>query len=166
MLLLISILGLFIETLGQLELAIESYTMVLGLEPNSTAACEVYNNRGLVYLDKDDFELAIQDFNTVITLQPEFIPAYVNRAAAYLRRGQVDLAIEDYTSVIRLDPKLAMAYYSRGIAWLSLERMGKSQSRYNCCQGIGGWISLLHFITFTELLRSLNGNMVFSCLET
>ena len=65
------------RAVNQLDLAIESYTMMIALDPNSLATYEAYNNRGLVYLDKGDFNLAIQDFEMAIKLQPERVFGYV-----------------------------------------------------------------------------------------
>ena len=130
-------LGVAYRTLGQLDLAIESYTMVIMLEPNSPESYEAYNNRGLVYLDKGDFDLAIQDFERAIKLRPEFVHGYVNRAAAYLWENKGYLAIEDYTKVIELKPELVMAYYSRGTAWLSVSEWEKAKTDLITAQNKG-----------------------------
>ena len=121
-------LGVAYRAVNELDLAIESYTVMIALDPNSRATYEAYNNQGLVYLDKGDFNLAIQDFEKAIKLQPALVPGYVNRAAAYLWRNKEHLAIEDYTKVIELNPELVMAYYSRGTAWLSLREWEKAKT--------------------------------------
>ena len=121
-------LGVAYRTLGQFDLAIESYTTMIGLAPNDVDASEAYNNRGLVYFHKSNFDLAMQDFNRAIKLQPKLVTAYVNRAAAYLSKNEFNLAIENYTKVIGLNPELAMAYYARGAAWLHLREWEKAKA--------------------------------------
>ena len=79
-------------------------------------------------LTKGDFNLAIQDFEMAIKLQPKRVFGYVNRAAAYLQRNEWHLAIENYTKVIELNRELVMAYYSRGTAWLSLSEWEKAKT--------------------------------------
>ena len=40
-------LGVAYRVVNQLDLAIESYTVMIALDPNSRATYEAYNNRGL-----------------------------------------------------------------------------------------------------------------------
>ena len=124
---------------------------MIGLTPNDAEAYEAYNNRGLAYLHKGNFDFAMQDFNRAIKLQPKLVGAYVNRAAAYLSKNEFNLAIESYTTVIGLNPELAMAYYSRGVAWLSLSEWEKAKADIAAAKKIG-----LDIITsFQKTYRSL-----------
>ena len=132
-------------------MAIESYATMIGLAPNDADVSKAYNNRGLVYLRKSNFDLAMQDFNTAIKLQPKLVTAYVNRAAAYLSKNEFNLAIESYTTVIGLNPELAMAYYGRGVAWLNLREWEKAKADIAAAKKIG-----LDIITsFQKTYRSL-----------
>jgi tetratricopeptide (TPR) repeat protein len=62
-----------------------------------------YNNRGVSYLGKKDYELAISDFSQTIELSPEFAIAYFNRGHAYLLSGKNQQALEDYTKALELN---------------------------------------------------------------
>ena len=46
---------------------------------------KVYNNRGIAYSQKSEFDLAIADYNTAIELNPQFALVYYNRGEAWLR---------------------------------------------------------------------------------
>jgi lipoprotein NlpI len=76
-----------------------------------------YNNRGIAYDEKKDFDRAIADFTEAIRLDPKYAAAYDNRGNAYNAKGDFDRAIPDYTEAIRLDPKNAFAYRHRGLAY-------------------------------------------------
>jgi lipoprotein NlpI len=80
-----------------------------------------FNNRGIAYNRKGDYEHAIADYNEAISLDPNHVSAYNNRGAAYVHRGDYDRAIVDYSEAIRLDPKYALVLNNRGFAY---RRMG------------------------------------------
>ena len=57
-----------------------------------------YLSRGLAYFYKEEYVLAIDDFNVVLQLCPEFPFPYVMRGMAFDFNGQHDQAIADYES--------------------------------------------------------------------
>ena len=73
----------------------------------------VYLDRGMLFLDRGDIEIAMMDFSEAIRLNP-------NLAAAYFWRGFAALAVDlnqahaDLTQAIRLNPNDAWAYNLRG----------------------------------------------------
>jgi tetratricopeptide (TPR) repeat protein len=79
--------------------------------PHKTAVA--YDNRGIAYANKGDFDRAIVDFNEAIRLDPHNAAAYSNRGNAYNDKGDHERAIPDLDEAIRLDPKRAAAYNNR-----------------------------------------------------
>ena len=59
---------------------IEYYTYAIEQKPDW---CWPYNNRGLAYDDKGDYDLAIADYNRVINIDPNDAEAYYNRGGTY-----------------------------------------------------------------------------------
>ena len=55
--------------------SIEEYSLVLLREPNNA---NVYNERGLAYLEARDYDRAIQDFAEALRIQPNFAEAQKN----------------------------------------------------------------------------------------
>jgi len=53
---------------------------------NQTYA-KAFNNRGVAYLRKSEYELAIEAFDDAIKLDPGYGAAFVNRAGAYLKKN-------------------------------------------------------------------------------
>ena len=76
-----------------------------------------YNNRGIDYGEKGEYDLAIKDFDKAIELKPDYALAYNNRGAVYRSKGEYDQAIEDCNKAIQLKPDYAEPYSNRGSAY-------------------------------------------------
>ncbi len=72
-----------------------------------------YNNRGIAYGNKGDYDRAIADHNKAIELDPRYAKAYNNRGVDYADKDY-EKALADYNKAVELDPKYAMAYLNRG----------------------------------------------------
>ena len=88
------------------------------------------HNRGVGYALIDEFVKAIEDFNAVIKLKPDYGNAWFNRAEIRYELDQLDLAIEDYTEVIRQLPDDFGAYTGRGHANLRAGRIRVALNDY------------------------------------
>src|SRR6516225_4524028 len=62
---------------------------------------EAFNNRGVGYRLKGDYNRAIADYDQAIKLKPS-AEGYFNRGNAQLGKGHYDRAIDDYNQAIRL----------------------------------------------------------------
>ena len=69
-------------------------TLAIVLNSNHSNA---YNNRGLAYSNKGNFERAIQDYNKAIELAPESVYAYSNRGVAYAEEGDLNVLSKTLT---------------------------------------------------------------------
>ncbi|MGB2728304.1 MAG: tetratricopeptide repeat protein [Halobacteriota archaeon] len=92
---------------------------------------DAYNNRGTAYGKKGEFDRAIEDFDKVIELNPEYASAYYNRGLTYSNLKRDKEAIADYNKAIELDPKYAYAYNNRGTAYRNLKRDEEAIADYN-----------------------------------
>ena len=77
----------------------------------------IYDNRGVEYAAKRDFDHAFADYDEAIRIDPKFAFPYSNRGDARRLNGDVDQALADLNQAIRLDPDFGNAYYNRGLAW-------------------------------------------------
>ena len=73
-----------------------------------------YNNRGIDYSEKGEYDLAVKYFTKAIELKPDYAIAYNNRGAVYRSKGEHDLAIEDCDKAIQLKSDYAEPYSNRG----------------------------------------------------
>lgn len=77
----------------------------------------VYCYRWSARATKNDFTGAIEDFTTMIEMNPQSINGYFNRATM---NTLYTWAIDDYTKIISLQPNNSKAYRNRGILKWSL----------------------------------------------
>jgi tetratricopeptide (TPR) repeat protein len=96
----------------------------------SDKLAEAFNNRGVGYRLKGDYDRAIADYNQAIKLNAKFASAYNNRGVAYDKKGDYDRAILDYDQAIKLRPS-AEGYFNRGNAQLGKAHYDRAIDDYN-----------------------------------
>src|SRR5208337_1842955 len=69
-----------------------------------------------------DLDLAINDFNRALAIDPEFILALNNRANAYRMKGDLNAAESDLNGVLTKDPNLVSALLNRCVVRASQGR--------------------------------------------
>src|SRR5262245_33960697 len=92
---------------------------------------EAFNNRGVGYRLKGDYDRAIADYNQAIKLNAKFAIAYNNRGVAYDKNGEYDRAILDYDQAIKLKPSAEGYYFNRGNAQLGKGHYDRAIDDYN-----------------------------------
>jgi tetratricopeptide (TPR) repeat protein len=78
-----------------------------------------------------NYDQAIDDYNQVIKVEPNYALVYNNRGRAYYLKGEYDKAIADFNQAISLDPKYAEAYNNRGLAYYAKGELDKALADYN-----------------------------------
>ncbi|GAB7080379.1 tetratricopeptide repeat protein [Megalodesulfovibrio paquesii] len=112
-----------------LPMALELYTQVVNskaLDGGDHLLTYIYNNRGHIYLTRNDPSSAIRDFTRSIENNPDYV-AFINRGNAYTMLGDDQRAIADYTEALKLRPGSARAYANRSFNWLNLGQAAKAQ---------------------------------------
>lgn len=109
-----------------------------GLEPTLPAPTESSDRPALAYLnqaadygEQGRWDLAIEELNQAIALDPQFAEAYYRRGSAYEWVGEHDKAIADLTQAVTLDPHLAEAYFVRGLAYEWTEGYEKAIAEFS-----------------------------------
>ena len=75
-----------------------------------------YFKRGNKYYSEKKYDLAIDDYNEVIRLNPNDYMAHYNIALSYqYGKKDLDSAIFHYSEVLQINPKHIKAYYQRGL---------------------------------------------------
>lgn len=72
-----------------------------------TSLAIAYNNRGIAYNGKRNYDMAIDDYTKVIGLAPDNGDAYINRAWAYHLKGDDAKALPDANKAVALAPRNA-----------------------------------------------------------
>lgn len=96
--------------LGDYQIA-ESY-IIKGFELSDTTA-HLYMTRGLIYMQTERNEKALEDFSTAIELSPDDPDLYIIRANYYLVMSEAYNAYGDISSAIKLKPENDEYYYYR-----------------------------------------------------
>ncbi|MCY4281878.1 MAG: tetratricopeptide repeat protein [Gammaproteobacteria bacterium] len=90
-----------------------------------------YVNRGIVHGAMEDYQSALQDYNTAIDLGPQTGEVYVNLGNIYLLAKKYDLAIAQYTIAIELTMRQDhIAYFNRAMAYENNLEFDKAETDY------------------------------------
>ena len=87
------------------------------IEKEPARAHEAYNNRGIIYLNRGQFEYALRDFDTAIQINPYYLMYYSNRAQAYIRLKNYANALKDLTTAVTLNPEYLSGYVYRAMMY-------------------------------------------------
>lgn len=90
-----------------------------------------YVDIGCDYLNKNNFNTAIEYFNKAIEINPNYKYGYFNRATAYAKLEDYQNAINDYNKVIDLDVNWADAYRFRGLTYYNMNLYNEAISDFN-----------------------------------
>lgn len=103
--------------------ALTWYTWMIQMRFEPASA---YINRSMVYLFFKEYQLALQDADAALQLNPEKAVGYNNRGAAYNGLQQYQRALEDLNRSLELRPAFPSAYRNRAYAYLHLKRFSES----------------------------------------
>lgn len=81
---------------------------------------KTFVERGNAYLNKGDYDQAVADYDTAISLDPNCAAAYGRRGDAYFNKRDYDRAIADYDAALRRDPYDAAVLGSLEATYIAL----------------------------------------------
>jgi tetratricopeptide (TPR) repeat protein len=97
---------------------------------------KAYVDRGIAYYEKGNYDLAVAEFDTAITIHPGYAEAYRWRGRAVwgpkiclfcvLSQTDYDRIYADFSKAIEINPRYADAYYSRGVLQQSVPDLSKA----------------------------------------
>ncbi|PMP68638.1 MAG: hypothetical protein C0190_01380 [Thermodesulfobacterium geofontis] len=102
--------GARILTLRKFDEALEIFNKVLEMNPNHIKALEA---RAVIYMQKGEIELAENDLERAINIEPENARLYFRLGQVYYRKKDLDKALELFTKAIDLEPTYPAAYMAR-----------------------------------------------------
>lgn len=110
--------------------AIEDFTKATQLQPKNATA---YNNRGLCYYYKGDFEQALADYKTACRLEPKEPKFVKNVATTYVHFGDYDKAKAEFEKARAIQPNNFYRYYDLGRLHLSRADATQAVESLNMC---------------------------------
>jgi len=87
---------------------------------------EAYLVRGELYMELNDFKMALSDFEKAIMISPDEPEAYFLRGLLYVNKGDIDKAVNDFDKTIELDANHADAYINRANMYLKKNLLQKA----------------------------------------
>lgn len=123
------------EHLQKLDEAMSDLTRSITADPNYELA---YNNRGIVYSIRKQYDLAIADFDKAIALKATYMEAIHNRAIALASTKQFDRALGDFTKIINDNPNKAASYIARGYTYLQVNKPADALTDFNKAIALNG----------------------------
>jgi lipoprotein NlpI len=76
-----------------------------------------FNNRGLAYYNKKDYDRAIQDFDQAIRFEPDAADYFYRRGLAYFEKNDYSRAIRNFDEALKLGPENVSILQKRGWAF-------------------------------------------------
>lgn len=105
---------------------INDYTMALSFLPHDK---DIRNNRGIAYSNRQQYQLALQDFEQVIQEYPDYADPYTNAGLVYFNMGDNQAAVDNLLKAIKLDDPKGAAYYNLGVV---LQRDNQYEAAIYC----------------------------------
>jgi tetratricopeptide (TPR) repeat protein len=100
---------------AQLGEATHSFSCIV--EQIDTGYVPGYLSRAIVYTQRRDYDLAIEDYTAAIDLDSNLLAAYNNRGIVQAAKAEYDLALEDFNEVINLDGDSVLGYTNRAVVY-------------------------------------------------
>lgn len=120
--------ALIYEKQGKTDLALADFDQVARLKPSYIV--DVYNSRGKIYLEKESYDKALEEYNKVITIDTVDAKVYYNRAEAYYNLKDQDKAFVDYNKSISLDSTNVLSYLKRASIYLDKKDYDEALADY------------------------------------
>lgn len=92
---------------------------------------DVHFEKGVDYINQEDYQQAVEEFNRVISIDSEYIDAYCGIGIAYLNQKNYKKAIEVFEKATALGPDEPIAYYLLGKAYKEIMNYEQAISAWN-----------------------------------
>lgn len=79
---------------------------------------EAYNNLGIIYKQRKEYDVAVQHFEKAYGIDKDYIAPLSHIGAVHIARGQLDQAITVLRKAVDKEPTYAEAIYNLGLAYL------------------------------------------------
>jgi serine/threonine-protein kinase len=121
-----SIAGITLRLDGMYEDALEQFNRSLQLNPSNAPA--IYNHRARVYQYQNQLELADEELQKGLTLEPKHSLLRTSLAYQHMRNGELGMAISLLEAVIREDDSMRIAFPTLALCYVQVGQREKAAS--------------------------------------
>jgi tetratricopeptide (TPR) repeat protein len=129
--------------------AILNYTTAIKLDPEM----KYYENRGLMFIETEDYQNAISDFNEALLYDTSNSTLYFNRGYTQALSGNYESAIKDYSRAISNDSTNAKIFVNRGDLWSGVEERQKAIFDFTSALSLNNKDELAYFNRAKEFAK-------------
>ena len=139
---------------GNLRVALSESKVLLKEFPNSIP---LLNFIGICHTKLENFEAAIETFNTIISINPYDTNTHFNIANTYKDVGKNDQAIAGYKKVLKINPTDSDAFNNLGVCWYNKGEFDNAVESYQNAININPYFA----IAYNNMARALErkGNL-------
>jgi tetratricopeptide (TPR) repeat protein len=116
--------------LGQYQGAVESFDKAIELrqQQHLSPSALMYSNRSFVRLELKQYKLALQDVETAIQLDPNYVPAWSNKGLILETMEENEASLEAYDKAIELDVNDYNVWTNRAFVLYKLQRYEEARA--------------------------------------
>ncbi|GAI18249.1 unnamed protein product, partial [marine sediment metagenome] len=133
--------------IARIEWVIEELKRKSKEEPSSFLA---HHLLGIAYGEKEEFNLAIAEFQEALKLNPDEATIHSNLAVAYFKKGLTDEAIQEFQEALALNPDSAELHFNLAHAYLEANMPKEAKAEFQKALKIKPEIQEAMFELFRE----------------
>ena len=126
---------------GDSDGALDEFNKAIRIDPDFFMA---YNNRGVVWRNKEELEHALDDFNKALEIVKFSEVAQTNRGIVWNMKGEIDKALGDFDASIDINPSYATARTCRGEIQYRMGRYSEAIKEYEMALEIDRFLYEVH----------------------
>ncbi|XP_028638363.1 tetratricopeptide repeat protein 6 isoform X1 [Grammomys surdaster] len=104
--------------IGEHQMALKDYGIVLLLDAGENIALNTFINRGLIYTELEQYGFALEDFKQAALMSETSVSLCQATAMCHHRIKEFEGAIEFFTRALKIDPHYVDAYIGRGNSYM------------------------------------------------
>jgi len=96
----------------------------------SPLSARAHDNLGLAWMGIKKYDLALDEFNKTLDINPQYYLAYYNAGVIYQLQGDLERARWAYEESLKISPGYFRSYYNVGIVYKKIGALDKAVSSY------------------------------------
>ncbi len=121
-----AVAGITLRLDGMYEDALQQFNRSLQLNPSNAPA--IYNHRARVYQYQNQLELAEEELQKGLTLEPKHSLLRTSMAYQHMRKGELETAIALLETVIREDDSMRIAFPTLALCYVQVGQRERAES--------------------------------------